>query len=88
MTWALNPVEQALEMTDRMIRARAALHVLLGDKYGTIVRGWKSAIREKMDRENGDLFSVCHAMLVDQFDGRLQLEILAAALEVLEEDVR
>jgi hypothetical protein len=85
---ALNRIEEALEITNRMIEARAAAQQILAKKYWTIVQPWKDSIREMMAATGKGPVEVCCDILKDSTSGMLMLEVLAATLEVIEEDAR
>ena len=84
----LSRLDRAVEVVQRMLRARAALQLILGNKYCRVVPGWASFIKEKMQLEKKSPIEVVCDLAEREFDSYRQLILLAAAIEVVEEEAR
>jgi hypothetical protein len=84
----LNRVECALDMVERMLRARAAAQLLLKDKYGLIIGGFKSQFRENMAEEKKSPVEILCDRAEKVTDQNTLIWMLAATIELVEEDAR
>jgi hypothetical protein len=81
----LNDIERALAAVERMIRARAALQSILGDKYWSVVKGFKDSIQEEIRKTGESPIAVTERMAANYLNEMLILMVLAGCLEAIEE---
>jgi hypothetical protein len=86
--FALNSIDRALSMTAKMLNARASLQVLLGNGYQSFVKGWVALIRERKRERGCSPIEIMCDLAEKERDQMLLLAMLAATLEVVEEEAR
>jgi hypothetical protein len=85
---AITRVERVREFANRMLEARTSLQILFEARYQEKVCGNKAGIRNAMRIEGKSAFEVCERLIEFKNGALTQLEILAATLEIIEEDAR
>jgi hypothetical protein len=84
----LSDMDRALSAVRRMMEARAALQMMLKSDYPGFINGWKMAIQEAMhDRKKSAMEVLCD-MAERQRDQLFLLAMLAATLELIEDDAQ
>lgn len=87
VAWA-NFVEDALRVAREMIEARVACWSIYGIRYQVNIEPWILAIRSRMATEERLAEEVCADMICSRRDLLDILQIRAATLDVIEQDVR
>ena len=83
-----NNIERALDSVSRMIQARAALQTILRGDYKNIVSAWINAIKEAMRNTGKSPVEVLCMLSEKETSGMILLGLLAATLEIIEEEAR
>jgi hypothetical protein len=84
----LNHVERAIDVTTKMLEARASLQLLLKDEYYKSVSGWVAYLKEKMQLQKKSVMETVCDLADREFDTFRILLLMAAAIEVVEEQAR
>jgi hypothetical protein len=83
---AVNYVERALEHSEYMLRAKAALQLILRDRYHLSVDDWKEAIRDEMTRNKKSPIETALIFTDTMRDHLHVLMVLSAALDIIQDD--
>ncbi len=81
-------IQKTLKATHYMLQARATLKEMHRDGYLSVVKGWIDAIREHRTRTGQSPVEILCRMIENERNEWLQLAMLAATLEIIEEDAR